>query len=129
LNYAVAFTSVKEFLESKKTVVAKKEVKAEDKEPRCEKFIFDDGAPGLRCDHDHNGVADRYTIDATKFGGYFEVWFDGNENKIFEWMLRVVPVKGQAGDVWVHHIDADETGEWTQVGADYDRDGNVDEWL
>lgn len=129
LNYAVAFTSVKEFLESKKTVVAKKKVKAKDKEPRCEKFTFDDGAPGLRCDHDHNGVADRYTIDATQFGGYFEVWFDGNENKIFEWMLRVVPVKGRAGDVWVHHIDADETGEWTQVGADYDRDGNVDEWL
>lgn len=129
MNYAVAFTSVKEFLESKITVVTKKNVKAKDKEPRCEEFTLDDGEPGLRCDHDHNGVADRYTLDATKFGGYFEVWFDENENKIFEFMVRIVPLKGQAGDVWVHHIDTNETGEWAQVGADYDRDGNVDEWL
>ena len=55
-------------------------------------------------------------------------YFDKNENKIFELMLRVVPIDG-AEDVWVFHVDADEIQKWTRVGADYDRDWTVDEWL
>ncbi|MDB9805516.1 S1C family serine protease [Porticoccaceae bacterium] len=128
MNYAVAYTSVKEFLDSRDSVVAQKKVKPKEKEPKCESSKLSSGKPYIRCDHDHNGVADRYTIDARDSGGYLEIWFDNNENKIFELMLRIVPIDGQ-DDIWVFNIDADEIGEWTQVGADYDRDWNVDEWL
>lgn len=128
MNYAVAFTSVKEFLESKASVVTKKKPEPNKKEPYCEDDRLESGAPITRCDNDHNGVADRYLVDETAQGGFFEVYFDKNENKIFELMLRVVPIDG-AEDVWIFHVDANEIQEWTRVGADYDRDWTVDEWL
>jgi aspartyl aminopeptidase len=43
-------------------------------------------------------------------------------------MIREVVLEN--GDsAWVINFDSEETGSWTKSGADYDKDGNVDEWL
>jgi len=128
LNFAVAYTSVKEFLDSKTSVVAPKRNSSKTEEGKCEHTTNSDGWPLIICDDDKNGITDRVVVDGTEFGEYLDAYIDRNENQIFEMMIRVVEFE-EGDSAWVIKFDSEETGSWTKSGADYDKDGNVDEWL
>jgi S1-C subfamily serine protease len=128
LNYAVAYTSVKEFLESKTSVVAAKKISSKTEDGKCEQTTNPDGWPLIICDDDKNGITDRVVVDGTEFGEYLDAYIDRNENQIFEMTIRVVEFE-EGNSAWVIRFDSEETGSWTKSGADYDKDGNIDEWL
>ena len=128
LNYAIAFTSVKEFLDSKTSVVAPKKNSSKTEDEKCEHTTNEDGWPLTICDENNNGYTDRVVLDGREFDSYLSVYFDRNENSKFEMMVRLVELDG--GDsAWIINFDSEETGSWTKSGVDYDKDGNVDEWL
>jgi S1-C subfamily serine protease len=127
LNYAVAFTSVKEFLDSKTSVLVSKKNSSKTKGGECEHTTNSDGWPLAICDDDNNGINDRFVLDGREFRSYLDVYYDRNENSVNEMMLRVVELED--GDAWIIKFDSEETGSWTKTGVDYDKDGNVDEWL
>tara|TARA_B100000787_G_scaffold169242_1_gene159897 strand:- start:1091 stop:2908 length:1818 start_codon:yes stop_codon:yes gene_type:complete len=127
LNFAIAYTSVKEFLDSDASISIPKAVSSEQNNGDCEDLTTDEGWAVERCDMDGNGKADRITLDSRLTGGYLEVYYDLNENNIFELMVRLV--ESGRDSVWIINLDPDEAGSWTQRGADYDKDGSVDEWL
>lgn len=128
LNYAVAYTSVQEFLDSKSSVVAPKKKTSKSAVGQCENTTSKDNWPLIICDDNNNGYPDRVVLDGREFGSYLFVYFDRNENGNHEMMIREVVLEN--GDsAWVINFDSEETGSWTKSGADYDKDGNVDEWL
>jgi len=127
LNFAIAYTSVKEFLDSDASISIPKAVSSEQNNGDCEDLTTDEGWAVEQCDMDGNGKVDRITLDSRLTGGYLEVYYDLNENNIFELMVRLV--ESDRDSVWIINLDPDETGSWTQRGADYDKDGSVDEWL
>lgn len=128
LNYAVAYTSVKEFLESEGSVIAPKKASPAQRDPNCEVITTEDGWPGERCDMNQNGLIDKVILDGRGFDNYLSVYFDKNENQIWEMMIQLRELDN-GEPAWLIKLDPQETGSWTLKGVDYDKDGNVDKWL
>lgn len=126
LNYAVAASSIRDFLDSNV-----KEVKAEkindENDFTCEPVDIVEGNKIMPCDRDNNGINDIAFYDARGNGGFYDVYYDDNENRIFERMLRVVPLE-DGTDFWLFFYDNSESGSWSILGYDYDKNWEIDEW-
>ena len=108
-----------------------KEVKAEKikdaNDFTCEPVDIVEGNKIMPCDRDNNGINDIAFYDARGNGGFYDVYYDDNENRIFERMLRVVPLE-DGTDFWLFFYDNSESGSWSRLGYDYDKNGKSDEW-
>lgn len=126
LYYAVASTSIREFLNSKDMYVEAEKANVEN-ELNCQPYEVIQGGEVRRCDRNSNGKVDMVFYDSRKNNGFFDVYYDDNENTIFEMMLRVVPLD-DGSDFWAFFYDSNESGKWSQIGYDYDKNWKIDEW-
>ena len=144
LNFAVSYSSVKEFLASSNNVVAPSISQVNTNGRSSQKAgdgdIFDSCVetnnqrfPRLKlvCDVNGNGKIDLFIGEEEwkTAEGLVPVFmlFDENENGEGERKITVVPTK--AGQKFtIVYFDTRETGQWTSIGYDYDNDGDIDEW-
>ena len=125
LNYAVSISTVKEFLNIKKTIVNPTIKKR--RRTLSEKIdLNQDGiSDGERYDTNDNGKFDVVAFDTDKDGNY-DLWHhDQNENSIPDLTIKHDKEKGI--DVW--YYDSDEDEETERVGLDTNLDGLVDEFV
>lgn len=125
LNYAVAATTVKNFIESISIKNPSAGLVNSDPAILGSYDTNDDGyLDTWHLDYDRNGILDCVKID-TNFDGEIDVAFiDKNENEIAEMILDYVAVDGKT--VLVISIDENEDGIRDQIAYDYDMDGNID---
>ena len=125
LNYAVSISTVKEFLNIKKTIVNPTIKKR--RRTLSEKIdLNQDGiSDGERYDTNDNGKFDVVAFDTDKDGNY-DLWHhDQNENSIPD--LTIEHDKEKGIDVW--YYDSNEDEETERVGLDTNLDGLVDEFV
>lgn len=150
LNFAVAYSSVKEFLASSESVDApllEQPKKAQSKpkpEPKpkkkAENNILDTCVKvdlsefphvSAVCDRNRNNVIDMFIQEEewkTKEGlTPVGMVMDDDENDAFERKIVIVPLK-DGRHITMVYFDTEETGKWTAIGYDWDNDGTIDEW-
>jgi S1-C subfamily serine protease len=128
LNFAVAITSVKEFIRSKEvhkkaTQVGTSRIPVKglrvdlDKDGRRESILFDTN---------QNGRVDRISKDEDGDGQIDIVFIDKDESGKPEMTIRFLTVKGQK--VAVIGFDKNEDGKPEVIGYDFERDGKIDKY-
>lgn len=125
LNYAVAITSIQDFLSSPTKVVRAKTVESEPQGTPVD--LNSDGAnDALVFDLNKNGKGDAIFVDENLDGQFERFYFDDNEDGTAEMIgLRV---ETASGDVIIWQIDQDLDGTYETVGYDFDCDGEIDKY-
>ena len=123
LNFAVATTSIIDFLNAKSSKKAQKLTPRQNNE--C--WLDKDNKNIVLCDRDNSGRVEEIIFDDDGDGEADRVLIDKNENGEPELLVIFAKLdNGQRINIW--KIDPDETGEWIAIGYDFDRDNEVDEW-
>jgi S1-C subfamily serine protease len=128
LNFAVAITSVKEFVNSKKTHQKAEKVNVLKISVKGVKIDADkDGVEeSIVYDKDQNGKIDQIGTDTTGDGEIDTVYIDADENDIAEMTIRLIEVDGQKAAII--GFDKDQDGKIETLGYDFDRDGEIDKY-
>ncbi|MFL2781228.1 MAG: S1C family serine protease [Rhodospirillales bacterium] len=126
LNFAVAISTVKEFLKQKESLIRSEKLGLKSFNGKTVRVDRDkDGYKELWItDRNGNGVPDLFKIDKNKDQKPDVILFDKNENKIFE--LKITFVKHRGKITAVYALDKDEDGKVESYGFDYDLDGKID---
>jgi len=127
LNYAVATSSVMNFIKSGLSFKPAKKLQAK-KDGKGTLFDVDeDGVPeALAIDNDDNGTFDEFRVDNDLDGRPDVYYVDKNENDVFELIIEMKDVEGKLIAVVMIDKDEDEVAE--TVGYDYDLDGKIDKY-
>jgi len=122
LNYAVATTSIKNFLEAPTEPLPPPTPRAP---ARWRIDVDEDGREEtIAEDTNGDGVPDRFYIDEDGDGETDSVLLDTNFNQKLDATVTVENIRGR--DVAIWRIDSDEDGEDDLLGIDYDLDGEID---
>lgn len=125
LNFAVAITSVREFIESDSKIVRAQPVKTDNKDSFVRIDADKDGYEEMWVsDTNDNGVPDLFKIDEDMDNEPDVLLIDKNENGIPEIIVRSVIKDGN--EILVFAVDNDEDGEVDAYGYDFDLDGEID---
>ena len=124
LNYAIAVSTVKDFLASD---IVHKKAKSSKKEDEGQWFDRDgDGInESVAMDENNNGEMDALFVDTNGDGELDTFYFDTNENSIAELTVVVVTLD-DGSEVAVFYYDEDEDEVIESKGYDFDMDGEVD---
>jgi S1-C subfamily serine protease len=123
LNFAVATTSVVNFLNSKNSKKAERIISKKNNE--C--WLDRDNKNIILCDRNNSGRVEEVIFDDDGDGEADRILIDQNENGEPELLVIFAKLdNGERINIW--KIDPDETGEWIAIGYDFDRDNEVDEW-
>ena len=127
LNYAVAVTSVMDFITSGVSYKAAKKIPSEQTDEGTPFDLDEDGFDeGMAYDNNKNGIMDEYTLDNDKDGNTDIVYFDENENQVFELILEFIEYEGET--IAILNFDEDEDGQVESIGYDFDMDGEIDKY-
>lgn len=128
LNYAVAITSVKKFLRSRRGFKKASRINTKNKPSKGLRVDLDkDGRKESTVyDKNGNGKPERILIDKDGDGKVDVILKDKNENGIIEMKIRFLTVKGRK--VAVIAFDRNEDGKVELIGYDFDRDGKIDKY-
>ena len=126
LNYAIAVTTVKEFLTSG---ILHKKAKSTQKDDEDKGTWFDRDGDGINesvsMDENNNGEMDALFVDTNGDGELDTFYFDSNENSIAE-LTVVVVILDDGSKVAIFYYDEDEDEIIESKGYDFDMDGEVD---
>ena len=129
LNFAIAISTVKEFINSDIAHTRAKVVK-KDNDDDDEGIWFDRDDDGidesLAIDKDKNGEMDALFVDNIGDGEFDTFYFDSNENGIAELTVEVV-ILDDDSEVAVFYYDTNEDEIVESKGYDFDMDGEVDQ--
>ena len=127
LNYAIAVSTIKEFIVSDIVHNKTTTIKKDDKD---EGVWFDQDGDGINesvgLDEDHNGEMDALYVDTDGDGALDTFYFDANENEIAE-LTVVIIILDSGSKVAVFYYDTNEDEVIESKGYDFDMDGEVDE--
>jgi S1-C subfamily serine protease len=125
LNFAVAVTSVEEFLSQRNTHVEAKKNKPVRKGKAVRIDLDKDGYREIWAfDDNNNGKPDRFRVDKDKDGNPDVVLYDRNENGVFELQFSIETFKNKKFGLF--KIDKNEDGKIESYGFDFDLDGKID---
>ena len=126
LNFAVALSSIHEFLKREDDRLFPEQEPAQQPEPVY--IEFDTNKNGVvdlvSEDVNRNEIPESYYLDLDEDGEADIILWDGNENGFAEWRGSKKPVSGV--EVFVWEIDTNENGTIDRIGIDVDLDGVVD---
>ena len=127
LNYAIAVTSITEFLASDNV---HKKGRTSNKNNDDKGSWFDRDGDGieesLALDADNNGKMDALYVDNDGNGQLDTFYFDKNENGIAELTVEIIVLDNEA-EVGIFYFDKNEDEVIESKGYDFDMDGEVDQ--
>ena len=125
LNFAVAITSVKNFLEKANIPEKNKDSHLSN---RTKGKSFDRDGDGFKelilYDENDNGKIDLIEYDSDKDGFIDQIFIDKNENGVPELVCKIITSGGERVAVW--SSDDNEDGIIDHYGYDFDLDGQID---
>lgn len=128
LNYAVAVSSVEEFLgqiQSYKNAPKKQQPLTKQDAPIPTFDLDQNGVnESVQIDQNNNGIVDLIKSDFNGDGEFETLFYDENENGIIELEIRIIDENGEKQAVWF--IDEDENEVVEKRGWDFDFDGKLD---